>query len=73
MLVVLLRLSAVQSGGDFVELTFSQLFTLLCRGFFLVFTAFFKGLSTLPLFWLMVAGLACYAVVCLVWSLILDD
>lgn len=71
--MVLLRLSGVLSGGDLLELTFSQLFGLVCRGFFLVFTAFFKGLATLSLFWLMVAALACYAVVCLVWSLILDD
>lgn len=71
--MVLLPHFGAQSGGDLVELTFSQLFALLCRGFFLVFTAFFRGLATLPLFWLMVVALACYAVVCLVWSLILDD
>lgn len=57
----------------FLELSFSEMFALLCRGFFLVFTAFFRGLASLQLFWLMVVALACYAIVCLVWSLILDD
>lgn len=56
-----------------MDLTFSEFFGLICRGFFLVFTAFLKGIATLHLFWLMVAALACYAVVCLAWSLILDD
>lgn len=71
--MVLLLLFVVLNGGDFVELTPLQFFTLVCRGFFLVFTRFFQGLTDLQFFWLMVSALACYAVVCLVWSLILDD
>lgn len=41
--------------------------------YFHAFAWFLSGISSMPLLWIMVAALAVYAIICLTWSLILDD
>lgn len=55
------------------EYTFSEVFGFFAEQFFSLFIAVLRKLSGFVPFWLMVCALVVYAVVCLVWSLILDD
>lgn len=68
MRVVRLRLCVGQSGGDFMEE-----YTIALFRFFNLFKDFVQVLVQFPLYWVMAGSLCCYAVVCLCWSLILDD
>lgn len=65
MLVVLWLLSGVLSGGDIMHLLIAEFFT--------AFIFVFRAVCSFEWALVMIAALACYAVVCLVWSLILDD
>ena len=55
------------------EYTFSEVFGFFADQFFSLFVAVLRKLGGFVPFWLMVCALTVYAVVCLVWSLILDD
>lgn len=43
------------------------------NAYFHAFAWFISAVSDLHLLWYMVAALAVYAIICLTWSLILDD
>lgn len=55
------------------EMGFVETFSFFVKAFFDLFIAILQKLSGFIPFWLMVCALTVYAVVCLVWSLILDD
>lgn len=48
-------------------------YTIALFRFFNLFKDFIQALVQFPLYWIMAGALCCYAVVCLCWSLILDD
>lgn len=54
------------------DLTFPEVFGFFAQQFFSLFIEILRKLSGFVPFWLMVCALVIYAVVCLVWSLILD-
>lgn len=65
MRVVLWLRSGAPNGGDTMDLLITQ--------FFAAFIFVFKSVCSFEWALVMITALACYAVVCLTWSLILDD
>lgn len=41
--------------------------------YFQAFAWFISAVSNMPLLWYMIAALTVYCIICLTWSLILDD
>ena len=64
---MLLRLSDGQNGGDCMEE-----FDMLSEFFILLFDVVRQSLHS-DLFMYMIIALTCYGIICLFWSLVLDD